>query len=132
MPQDMQRALLVDGLPQTAQQRVTRSGPVVLRQSLPCRSLRRLNPCQDVCGKQSQLAVILGGILIGVLPPLSGQIFADFDFEADFIVQAHVLLSGDWRFKASSVLPSLSFHSNHPLALRPIRAIAAMLGAENK
>ena len=87
--QNMQRPLLIDGLPQTAQQCLARSGPVVLCQSVPCGRLRRLNPSQNVSGKQRQFAVILGGILVGVLPTLSGQMFANLDFEADLFVQAH-------------------------------------------
>ena len=89
VPKDVQRALLIDGLSQTAQQCVTRSGPVILRQSVPCGRLCRLDPCQNVSGKQCQLAVIVSGSLIGIQPALSGQIFADFNFEADFFVQTH-------------------------------------------
>ena len=58
MPQHVQRAALVEGIPQASQQRVGGVGAVVLDDGVPRFGLRRLHPRQHIVGEQCPRPVV--------------------------------------------------------------------------
>ena len=88
VPQHVQRAALVELIAQATEQRVGGVGAVVLDDGVPRFGLRLLRPRQHIVREQRPRPVV-AVIVRRVQPAVRDEVFTDFVFKLDFVVQAH-------------------------------------------
>lgn len=80
--------------------------------------LRGLDPGHQVWQEQAVRAIETRRVAFGVEPAVSGQVLADFRFEVDFLVQAHVVSSLIWRTPSLLVFRRQILLQPHAASLR--------------
>ena len=89
LPEDIERAALIDRLPQPIEERLGGMGAMILDERLPGLGLSPLDPGEDVIGKQRPSPVVAARIPFDVDPAVGAQVLADFLLEGEFFVDAH-------------------------------------------
>ena len=90
MPQQFQRAAIVEALADAVQHHGFGGRAVGPGQRGPALWLRGLNPGQHVGREQGASTVVVGSVAFGVEPAGSREVIADVVLELDFLVQAHL------------------------------------------
>jgi hypothetical protein len=80
--------VLVEALAHPLGQHLGQRRAVGLGERLPALRLGRLDPGQQVGQEQGVLAVVKGGVALGIQPAVAAEVLADRGFEVVFLVQA--------------------------------------------
>ena len=105
VPNDVQRSLLIERIPESAEQMIGSRRSMILQQHIPSVWLRLLHPCQHILRKQAQPTHETRITLIFVNPATGFEVFADLGLEIALMVKTHAT-SGIWVAKLrTSILP---------------------------
>jgi hypothetical protein len=81
LPENVERAPLVDRVSEPMEERLAGLGPVVLHEGFPGFFLWSLDPRQDVVGKEGQGPVVAARIPLDVDPAVGAEVLADLLLE---------------------------------------------------
>lgn len=88
MAQDIERASLIDLIPETGNKGGLGLGAVIFSQSLPDLGLSLLHP-GDQIGRKKCFGPVITGVIRRIEPSMIGKVFADLGLELDLFVEAH-------------------------------------------